>query len=85
MVKDKFISQGVIEVVISIEGMICADCREKVENIVKKLDGILDVRADCRKGEVCVKAEKGKVTIDDLMATINQSGYKTAISQVKII
>lgn len=64
------------EVIIPVEGMTCSGCEFNIENAVKKLDGIIMVKADYKKGEVIVKFEKGKVNINDMVVAINKSGYK---------
>ncbi len=64
------------EVIIKVEGMTCAGCEFNVENAVKKLDGIMGVKASYQKGEVYIKFEKGKVSIDNIVEAINKVGYK---------
>lgn len=64
------------EVIIPVEGMTCSGCEFNIENAVKKLDGIIKVKADHQKGEVNIKFEKGKININDLVKAINKSGYK---------
>jgi len=64
------------EVIIPVERMTCSDCEFNIENAVKKLDGIIKVKADHQKGEVIIKFEKGKVNINDMVKSINKSGYK---------
>jgi copper ion binding protein len=66
----------IVEVVISVEGMTCIGCEFNVENAVNTLDGIIQVKANYQKGEVYVKFEKGKVTVDEIVNAINKSGYK---------
>ncbi len=64
------------EVIIPVEGMTCSGCEFNIENAVKKLDGIVKVKADHQKGKVNIKFEKGKVNINDMAEAINKSGYK---------
>jgi copper chaperone CopZ len=64
------------EVIIPVEGMTCSGCEFNIENAVKKLDGIIKVKADHQKGEVNIKFEEGKVNINDMVKTINKTGYK---------
>ena len=68
------------EVIIPVEGMTCAGCEFNVENAVKKLDGIIEAKADHQKGEVYVKLEKRKANVDDMVEAISKAGYK-AIKQ----
>lgn len=64
------------EVMITVKGMTCAGCEFNVETAIKKLHGIIKVKADYKKGEVNVKFEKRKVNVDDMMKAINKAGYK---------
>ncbi len=64
------------EVTITVEGMTCSGCEFNVESAIKKLNGILKVKADYKKGEVNVKFEKGKANVNDMMKAINKAGYK---------
>jgi copper chaperone CopZ len=64
------------EIIIPVEGMTCSGCEFNIENTVKKLDGIIKVKAGYKKYEVIVKSEKGKVNINDMMEAINKSGYE---------
>ncbi len=63
------------EVTITVKGMTGTSCEFNIENAVKKLDGIIIVKADYKKGEVDIKFEKDKVNINDITEAINKSGY----------
>jgi copper ion binding protein len=67
-----------VETTILVEGMTCSGCEFNVESAVKNLDGIIRVDADYQKGVVYVKFEKEKVTIDEIVETINKAGYKAS-------
>jgi copper chaperone CopZ len=64
------------EVTITVKGMTGSGCEFNIEKAVKKLDGIIMVKADYKKGKVNIKYEKGKVNVDDMEEAINKSGYK---------
>jgi copper chaperone CopZ len=64
------------EVRITVEGMTGSGCEFNIEGAVKKLDGIIMVKADYKKGEVIVKFEKGEANVDDMIEVINRTGYK---------
>ena len=66
----------ITSIIIRVEGMTCSGCEFNVENAIKKLKGIIEVKADHKKGEVSVKFEKDKIQINDLMTAINKAGYK---------
>lgn len=64
------------EVTITVKGMTGSGYEFNIENSVSKLDGIIMVKADYKKGKVDIKFEKGKVNINDIVEAINKSGYK---------
>ncbi len=64
------------EVIIFVERMTCSSCEFNIENAVKKLDGIIKMKADHKKGEVNIKFEKDKVNRNDMVKAINKTGYK---------
>lgn len=72
---------AIMEVTIPVEGMTCSGCEFNVENAIKKLGGIMQVKADYQKGEVYVKFEGGKVNVDDIVEAINKTGYKAELPQ----
>ncbi len=64
------------EVTITVKGMTGSGSEFNIENAVKKLVGIIMVKADHKKGEVDIKFEKGKVNINHIVEAINKSGYE---------
>ena len=63
------------EVTITVKGMTGASCEFNIENAVKKLDGVIMVKANYKKGKVDIQFEKDKVSINDIVEAINKSGY----------
>lgn len=74
------IKMEIVETMIPVEGMTCSGCEFNVENAVKKLGGIVQVKADYQKGEVYIKYEKWQVTVDSIIDAINKAGYKATKS-----
>ncbi|MGB9856261.1 MAG: mercuric transporter MerT family protein [Caldisericum exile] len=66
----------IVELTLFVEGMTCSGCEFNVENAVGKLDGIIKVKANYQKGDVYVKFEKDKVTVDKIVEAINKSVYR---------
>jgi copper chaperone len=64
------------EVTIIVKRMTSSGYKFNIENAVKKLDGIIMVKTDYKKGKVDIKFEKDKVNINDVVEAINKSGYK---------
>ncbi len=66
----------VSEITITVKGMTGSGGELNIENAIKKLDGIIMVKAYHKKGKVDIKFEKGKVNINHIVEAINKSGYK---------
>lgn len=66
----------IVEVTIPVVGMTCLGCEFTIENAVQRLKGIYQVKANHKKGEVYIKYEKGKITIDRIIQALNETGYK---------
>ncbi len=65
------------EVVIPFEGMTCTGCESSVEMAIKKVPGVMEVRADHLRGEVFIRFDSKKAKVDDFKKAINGAGYKT--------
>jgi copper chaperone CopZ len=71
------------EVAITVKGMTCSGCEFNVEKAVKKLNGIIKVKANHKKGKAHVLFKEGQVTIDEVMQAINKAGYKATDYEFK--
>ena len=43
--------------VVKVKGMVCAGCENRIKNALKNLDGVKEVDADHKKGQVTVTAD----------------------------
>lgn len=68
----------IIETTIDVKGMTCIGCEFSVERALKKLDGIIEVKADYKRGKVYVKFERDKITVDKIVDAINETGYEAS-------
>ena len=59
-----------------IKGMTCLRCEVHIESEVNKLDGIIEVKANHKKGNTIVKYNKTKVTNKDIEDAVGKTGYK---------
>jgi copper chaperone CopZ len=57
---------------ISVSGMTCGGCTNKVETAVAELDGVIKVKADYEKNVAMVVFEKDKVDVNTIVKTINE-------------
>ena len=64
------------EVTIPIQGMTCGSCEHHIETEVKRKEGIVEINADHEKASAYVKYDSSKISLDELVAAINETGYK---------
>ena len=67
---------GLSSVVLPVEGMTCLTCEKTVEGALKALPGVVSARASAKSQNVLVEFESGKVTFDQMIQSINKTGYK---------
>jgi len=60
---------------LAVSGMTCTSCEIHIEGEVKKLPGIVAVRASYEKGSAVVEYDETKVGKDKIIETINGTGY----------
>lgn len=75
----KQIEPVVTEVNIPVQGMTCGSCEHHIETEVKRKDGIVEIKADHEKAMAVVKYDSAKISLDDLVAAINETGYKASL------
>ena len=68
-------------VTIPVDGMTCPSCNKAVELAVRKLKGIIKVRADHEKGEAIVAYRPEKISTADIVESINKLGYKAQFKE----
>ena len=59
----------IAEINIPVQGMMCGSCEYHIETEVKKHDGVVEIKAD---------REKAMTSLDELVAAINETGYKAS-------
>jgi copper chaperone CopZ len=68
----------IAEVNIPVQGMMCGSCEYHIETEVKKHDGVVEIKADREKAMAYVKYDSSKISLDELVAAINETGYKAS-------
>jgi copper chaperone CopZ len=63
-------------VTVRIEGMHCGNCAASVTKKLKATKGVQDVRVSFEKKEAVIKYDDQKVTVAELRAAINSTGFK---------
>ena len=64
------------EITLKLQGMHCASCVMNVENFLKRLDGVFEVRADLTTQTARINYDKSKVSVDDFEKVINSLGFE---------
>ncbi|NOY25365.1 MAG: heavy-metal-associated domain-containing protein [Oligoflexia bacterium] len=63
------------KIAISVEGMKCGACANKVVTALKGLDGVIDAAVDYQTGQAHVAFDSTKVDGPKMVATITKIGY----------
>lgn len=63
-------------VLIQIEGMHCHRCEQAIQRALGKFSGVREVEVDFPSGQASVLHERGSVTAQQLMAAVDEAGYR---------
>lgn len=66
-----------------VTGMTCASCSVTLKAALKKLDGVQNVAVSVGDDSASVTFDPGKVTTKDIVAKIDNVGYKAELNQCK--
>ncbi|MDZ7619501.1 MAG: heavy metal translocating P-type ATPase, partial [Patescibacteria group bacterium] len=70
--------------VLSIKGMHCASCEERVRHSLQQWESVDYVEIDANTGRAVVHFSGGPVRVEDLIAAVRQAGYEaTAVDRVE--
>jgi copper chaperone CopZ len=73
------LAAGQVRVAVPVSGMTCGGCCTKVETAVAELDGVVDVKADYKKGVATIVYEEDKIELASIIDTINtKTSFKAA-------
>ncbi len=61
---------------IKINGMKCSHCAKKVEENLKKIENIKNVKVDLCKGTVTISFKNENILLKEIEKTINNLGYE---------
>jgi copper chaperone CopZ len=65
--------------VIGSQQLVCAGCEERVEDLLKGLEGVSQVRAQARKQRIDVLFDTAKLDATAIAVRLSQAGYETRI------
>ncbi len=69
----------VAEVTIPVQGMTCGSCEHHIETEVIRQAGVIEINADHEKAIAQVKYDSTKISLEQLVAAINATGYKASL------
>lgn len=69
-------SQELVSKVFRVKGMSCPSCEIKIENALRKIEGVKEVKASMSKSQVKVKCDSSLVTTETLIAVMQKLGYQ---------
>ncbi len=76
LTKEEVKPENLTKAQINIEGMVCTGCEEHINGDIMKMEGIVSSTTSHEKGESVVVFDKSQTSIDDILSTVNNTGYK---------
>lgn len=74
----------VIKIELTIENMTCSSCELRIENALKKLEGIAEVKAEYSRSRAQVSYDADVVELQDIIDAVAKSGYKASLQSESI-
>jgi copper chaperone CopZ len=76
--------EGQTDVKLTIVGMTCGACSMKVETAANELEGVVTATADYEAGSATITYVEGEVTVDQIVAIINEkTSFKASVPKPK--
>jgi len=73
------LSNGLRRIVVSVEGLSCVTCEIPVRHALRKIDGVKSVAVSAATKTATVEYEPAKTNPEQLVATINATGYRASL------
>ena len=64
------------KITLQVEGMSCGHCENAVQNAVRELTGIKEVKADAQKKQAVVEYDSSLTTTGEIKAKIEEQGFE---------
>lgn len=61
---------------IKVERMACGHCEIAVQDAIRRLPGVVKAKASKRKKQAEVTYDETRVTLDEIVAAVNATGYE---------
>ena len=69
-------SRKIRPVVLEIEGMVCENCRSKIEKKLQKADGVKKVKVSFESSRAELEYDETKTSLEKIFALVEDLGYK---------
>lgn len=69
-------ADNIVQANLDIEGMTCTGCEEHIKHAVAQLPGFIEASADYNTGKAKIKYDKSKNSLEQVVAAVNETGYK---------
>ncbi|PWD99878.1 cation transporter [Marinilabilia rubra] len=74
--------ENAMKFIVTIEGMTCTGCEQTIQNSVKTVDGVINIKANHKKGMASITTDPGQTDTTLIKQKIEEAGYHiTSISQ----
>ena len=68
------------KILLAAEGIVCSGCAEDMENVMRDMDGILDVAVSYAKGTIAITFDPEEIAEADILATMKRFGLNVRIA-----
>ena len=68
-------TKAVVTATIKTPGALCENCKTRIENYLKRYDGVQEITVNFRKGETKVKYFTDRTDIEQIKTAIANAGY----------
>ena len=75
--------KGKQEILIPVEGMSCANCALKIEEVLSETEGVEEASVSYASGQAKVVYDPGRLSQQELVDRINQLGYRAAVEKIE--
>lgn len=73
------------KIILDIEGMTCSNCETRIENRLKKIDGIVEVKAIYDSSKVYVTYDASKVSMENIIQAIEAIDYSVKNNNIELM
>ncbi len=65
------------KITLKVEGMSCEHCVNTVTKTLNELDGVKKAKVNLKRGQATVTYDSDIVMVDELIAAVEEAGYKS--------